>query len=297
MMMNSLSLFLIMLALGVCSTAQGVFYPFGSAAGDTFIPHPNDGFTNITLLHPFPYFNRTHQDIHVSPNGGLWLGQLSSPNSDVIVPFSTLINYIERGNVSYQQYTTGDVLHTATRDISSYFPNVTFTASWVLVVTWDRVVYYELNDRVTNDQEATFQAVLISDGDLSFVLMNYGDISPPPRGALIGYSKNYFNEIVLLNDCYPNGTIDYVNLKTSSNINIPGRWAFPTSLESTFSCAYPLVPQPEHVVGVRLQVSSAERLNETAVEEQILKPLRHLLRQRGVDVSGIRLRRLVEKQP
>ncbi|KAL2100638.1 hypothetical protein ACEWY4_002399 [Coilia grayii] len=58
------------------------------------------------------------------------------------------------------------------------------------------------------------------------------------------------------------------------------------------------LPSPtKHVVGVRLQVSSAERLNETAVEEQILKPLRDLLRQRGVDVSGIRLRRLVEKQP
>ncbi|KAL2100637.1 hypothetical protein ACEWY4_002398 [Coilia grayii] len=64
-----------------------------------------------------------------------------------------------------------------------------------------------------------------------------------------------------------------------------------------FSSEGALPSVTKHVVGVRLQVSSAERLNETAVEEQILKPLRDLLRQRGVDVSGIRLRRLVEKQP
>ncbi|KAL2101905.1 hypothetical protein ACEWY4_003666 [Coilia grayii] len=51
----------------------------------------------------------------------------------------------------------------------------------------------------------------------------------------------------------------------------------------------------DHVVGMRLQVSSAERLNETAVEEQILKPLRELLRQRGVDISGIRLRKVYQK--
>ncbi|KAL2100639.1 hypothetical protein ACEWY4_002400 [Coilia grayii] len=285
---NKLPAYLTALTDVTITAPLGVFYPFGSAAGDTFFPYPNDGFINITLLHPFLYFNRTHQDIHVSPYGGLLLGQLLSLNYDVIAPFFVRTDYSERGNVSYQQYTTGDVLHTATRDISSYFPNVTFTASWVLVVTWDRVVYYQTNDTVTNDQKATFQVILISGGDLSFVLMNYGDISPTPWPMRIGYSYN--QTIILLNDCYPNGTIDAVNLNTSSNINIPGRWAFPTSLESTFSCE-------QHVVGVHLQVSSAERLNETAVEEQILKPLRDLLRQRGVDVSGIRLRRLVEKQP
>ncbi|XP_063074549.1 oncoprotein-induced transcript 3 protein-like [Engraulis encrasicolus] len=59
----------------------------------------------------------------------------------------------------------------------------------------------------------------------------------------------------------------------------------------------PPPPTADHVVGMRLTVSSAEHLNETAVEEQILKPLRDLLRERGVDVSGIRLRRFYQTEP
>ncbi|KAL2100635.1 hypothetical protein ACEWY4_002396 [Coilia grayii] len=84
----------------------------------------------------------------------------------------------------------------------------------------------------------------------------------------------------------------------SSEGALPSPTINPTDLShETVPTTTPAPTTSEHVVGVRLQVSSAERLNETAVEEQILKPLRDLLRQRGVDVSGIRLRRLVEKQP
>ena len=61
---------------------------------------------------------------------------------DIIAPFWTDLDNRESGYISYQQYTSGDVLQTATQDISSYFPNVTFTASWVFVATWDRVAYY-----------------------------------------------------------------------------------------------------------------------------------------------------------
>ena len=61
---------------------------------------------------------------------------------DIIAPFWTDLDNRESGNISYQQYTSGDALQTATQDISSYFPNVTFTASWVFVATWDRVAYY-----------------------------------------------------------------------------------------------------------------------------------------------------------
>ena len=66
----------------------------------------------------------------------------ANSNRDIIAPFWTDLDNRESGNISYQQYTSGDVLQTATQDISSYFPNVTFTASWVFVATWDRVAYY-----------------------------------------------------------------------------------------------------------------------------------------------------------
>ncbi|KAL2101728.1 hypothetical protein ACEWY4_003489 [Coilia grayii] len=205
-------------------------------------------------------------EISVNHNGDLTFNESFSSftpykfpahsNRDIIAPLWTDIDNRERGNISYQQYTTGDVLHRATRDINSYFPNVTFTASWVFVATWDRVAYF-------------------------------------PKTATIGYDTMNSTHYGSLRTCYPNGTIDVVNLNTSSNINVLGRWAFATSLQTTnFSCEH-----RDHVVGMRLQVSSAERLNETAVEERILKPLKELLRQRGVDVSGIRLRGFYQEEP
>ncbi|XP_063074137.1 sushi, nidogen and EGF-like domain-containing protein 1 [Engraulis encrasicolus] len=236
---------------GGCSSAHGALYPFGSAAGDTVIPHVDStALASVSLLQPFPYFNRTYRHILIHDREGLALGPWFSPNEDVIAPFTTEFNYTERGNISYQQYTSGDVLHTATRDINSYFPNVTFTATWVFVVTWDRVVYWYFNSTENNDQNATatFQAVLISDDDLSFVLMNYGDISQPPEEHESGYSHSNFTQIIHLKSCFPNEIIDVADLQISSNINVPGRWVIPASLKYNFTCSYssgPIVPTPK----------------------------------------------------
>ncbi|XP_063071993.1 sushi, nidogen and EGF-like domain-containing protein 1 [Engraulis encrasicolus] len=295
------SLCLVLVAFGVCTNAQGAFYPFGSAAGDTFMPHSVNAQL-INLTQPLRYFNQTHESINIAH------GSLNFPDETYIETLYVYIDYTERGNMSYQQYTTGDVLNTATKDINSYFSNVTFTATWVFVVTWDRVVYYNRNDSLKNDQEATFQVVLVSDGDISFIFINYGVISQPPHPASIALS--YEDGQIIIDNCFPNGTIDVINLNTSSNINVPGRWVIPASSELTFSCSYPLglVPTPdlpmitplplaEHVVGMSLTVSSADRLNETEVEEQILPQFREALRQRGIDVTGIRLRRMIETQP
>ncbi|XP_063044988.1 sushi, nidogen and EGF-like domain-containing protein 1 [Engraulis encrasicolus] len=296
------SLCLVVVAFGVCTNAQGAFYPFGSAAGDTFLPHPSDPVQNVTLLQPFPYFNQTYQQVYVVFHG--YLNFFEPPTTqDFIFPIRTTIDYSERGNISYQQYTTGDVLTTATRDINSYFPKETFTASWVFVATWDRVVHDNNNASVTNDQEATFQVVLISDGAVSFVLLNYGVISPPPLGRLqVSYTRNELGLLDLNPSCFPNDTIDAVSLKTSSNVNVAGRWVIPASFQSDFSCSYPSVqpddtPGLDYVVGMRLMMSSSLRLNETGIEDQILPQLREFLRQRGVNITGIRLRSFYEKLP
>ncbi|KAA0724935.1 Alpha-tectorin Precursor [Triplophysa tibetana] len=61
---------------------------------------------------------------------------------DIIAPFWTDIDNRGNGVISYQQYTSGDVLTQATQDINQYFPDLSFSASWVFVATWDRVAYY-----------------------------------------------------------------------------------------------------------------------------------------------------------
>ncbi len=60
---------------------------------------------------------------------------------DVIAPFWTDFDNRENGLVFYNQYTNGSVLQQATQDINEYFPELDFTASWVLVATWYKMPY------------------------------------------------------------------------------------------------------------------------------------------------------------
>jgi len=265
-MVNPGPLCLVLLAFGVCTNAQGTFYPFGSAAGDTVMA---ENFQRILLLQPFPYFSVMLPNIEIYRDG-----VLEYPDINAVGP----INYVnvlqhsmyDGGNVSYQQYnTSGDVLHTATTDINSYFPDVTFHASWVFVATWDRMNTPTLG-------ESTFQAVLVSDGDLSFLFMNYGDISPQPTMMIGYYSVSKVSYVSPLNDCYPNGEIDFVNLNTSGNTNVPGRWVIPLSSEFNFSCMFagpdpPTVtpqPQPAYIGNVICSESfMAIEVNKTQSEQ------------------------------
>ena len=52
-------------------------------------------------------------------------------------------SYNETGNIWYRQDTTTSLLQRVTQEIRSvYLEHSSFTATWVLVVTWDRVGYF-----------------------------------------------------------------------------------------------------------------------------------------------------------
>ncbi|XP_073775001.1 uncharacterized protein isoform X2 [Danio rerio] len=212
------------------SAAPGIFYSFGSAAGDTINPADDDGFSSaITLLSPFQFFGHTHQQICVNNNGHLIFSQTLQTfvpylfpdygNEDIIAGLWTDLDNRERGVISYHQYSNGSVLTRATQDINNYFPNLTFTASWVFVATWDKVALCALSNT-----ETSFQVVLISGSNYSFILMNYGNIAATGHPVEAGYdtinSTNYF--VIPGSDSGSSIT----NLNTSSNVNVPGRWAF-----------------------------------------------------------------------
>ncbi|XP_051523541.1 alpha-tectorin-like [Myxocyprinus asiaticus] len=216
---------------GVSTTGQ--FYPFGT--GDTVNARSDDGSSSVIyLLQPFIFFGHTHNQIYVNNNGHLtfdaaWYSY--SPyqfpaygGRDLIALFWTDLDNRVNGFVSYNQYTSGSVLAQATQDINQYFPHLSFSASWVFVATWDGVAYYPYSGT-----ETSFQAVLISNGHLSFVLMNYGAIAPTQRYIQAGYdttdSSHHFSITgSLLNNI--------TSLPFSSNINVPGRWAFRTDFGS-----------------------------------------------------------------
>ncbi|XP_017538296.1 alpha-tectorin-like [Pygocentrus nattereri] len=205
------------------------FYPYGVGPGDTVnAQSDDDGSSAISLLRPFVFFGKFYNTTYVNNNGHLTFDQPWSSNSpyrfpahrgrDLIAPFWTDLDNRISGVISYKQYSSGSVLTQATQNINQYFPQLQFTATSVLVATWDRVPYYG-----APRMENTFQAVLISDGQLSFILMNYGQIFPIISDVQAGYdtddSSNYFS----IPGSFQN---NYSVFTYSSNVNVTGRWAF-----------------------------------------------------------------------
>lgn len=108
-------------------------------------------------------------------------------------------------------------------NISSYFPEVTFSPDWVFVATWDKVSYFGSKTNKTN----TFQAVLGTDGNLTFIMFNYGDIQWPTENegplALAGYNSGFAGGFFIIPGSL-NASI--INITHTSNVNFPGRWVF-----------------------------------------------------------------------
>ncbi|XP_073775004.1 uncharacterized protein isoform X2 [Danio rerio] len=259
--------------------APGIFYTFGSSAGDAINPADDDGGSSaITLLSPFQFFGRTYQQIYVNNNGHLTFSQASSEfvpysfpafgSQDIIAGLWTDLDNRVRGVISYHQYTNGSVLTRATQDINSYFPNLTFTASWVFVATWDKVAYFSLTNT-----ETSFQVVLISGGNYSFILMNYGDIAVTRHQVEAGYdtvtSTNYF---VIPGSI--NGS-SILNLNTSSNVGVQGRWAFRVD-------SGPRSNIFKRVVGLQVRFSSFVDLTQNGNTDIVLQQVKQELVRYGL---------------
>ncbi|XP_077080767.1 transmembrane protease serine 9-like [Siphateles boraxobius] len=206
------------------NTVSGLFYPIGN--GDIKNPSQDDGSSPIVFLEkPFVYFGRVYRQTYVNNNGHLTFdGPFSEPvpnyllsqvNRDIIAPLWTNMDNTVTGNISYRQVTRGGLLLAASNNINQYFPNLNFTASWLFIATWDTVPYFN-NSR----SSSSFQVVLVSGGSLSFVMMNYGNISSTDQRFQAGYdtinSTHYFSIPVP----------DENKLSNSSNVDVPGRWAF-----------------------------------------------------------------------
>ncbi|TRZ03368.1 hypothetical protein DNTS_022306, partial [Danionella cerebrum] len=176
----------------------GIFYSYASTAESSINAPSDDGSSSsVQPPTPFLFFGNKYQQIYVNNNGFLTFSQSSSQydpdsfpafkNQDTIAGLWTDLDNREKGLVYYRQYTNGSILQRATQDINSYFSNLTFNASWVFTATWNKVAYYNLTSTAGYDT----------------VNSNYYFVIP---GSNSGSS--------------------ITNLNSSSNVNVPGRWAF-----------------------------------------------------------------------
>uniref|UniRef100_A0A4W4HAF0 NIDO domain-containing protein n=1 Tax=Electrophorus electricus TaxID=8005 RepID=A0A4W4HAF0_ELEEL len=142
-------------------------------------------------------------------------GAIPDPNAngDIIAPLWTSFN---SDLIYYQQVTNGSLLDRATADINSMFPGMHFSASWLFITTWFTASYS------TSTGIATFQTVLVSGDEISFLIMNYGGITPTGQPWLSGYLSTSGMYHYMIGEPRPS------SLSGSTNVGIPGRWAFRT---------------------------------------------------------------------
>uniref|UniRef100_A0A8C1NX43 Uncharacterized protein n=1 Tax=Cyprinus carpio TaxID=7962 RepID=A0A8C1NX43_CYPCA len=272
---------------------EEVFYPFGLAAGDTNNSASLDGSSSvIQLLSPFLFFGRTYQQIYVNNNGHLTFNQPSVQNvpdhfpsygsQDIIAGLWTNLDNRQRGVVSYHQYTSGNVLTRATQDINTHFPNLTFTASWVFVATWDKVVYFNTSS------ETSFQVILISGRNFSFILMNYGDIAVTGHPVQAGYDTINSTHYFVIPGSNNGSSIS--NLRNSSNVNVPGRWAFRVDGGSNSN--------KEYITGLQAKLSSFSDLTDTGNIQTVLQQIKQELVKYGLPNSiELKLRKVQKIKP
>uniref|UniRef100_A0A3B5LPA4 NIDO domain-containing protein n=1 Tax=Xiphophorus couchianus TaxID=32473 RepID=A0A3B5LPA4_9TELE len=186
----------------------------------------------IPLSRSFNYFGQSYSQIYVNHNGDLtFVSPWSSftpqrfpmyGTRDVIAPFWTDLDTRGNGDIYYIQYTSGSILQQVTQDINRYFPALNFQANWIFIATWYEVAYFPMTGTQT-----TFQAVLTTNGQYSFVLMNYGSIASMSRYVQAGYDTiSSSHHFTIPGSFSSDATGPNSTFSLGSNVNVPGRWAF-----------------------------------------------------------------------
>ncbi|XP_062996674.1 alpha-tectorin-like [Elgaria multicarinata webbii] len=223
-----------------------LLYPYGTDQGDTKNPKTDDGTSpEIFIKVPFSFYGHDYHSLYVDNNGLITFG-VAVPEFEItpdplpldggpplVAPFWADVFPPIGGNVFWRQTQDSTLLRCCTTDINEYFPEAPFTAVWAFIATWDRVAYYGSKSKKVN----TFQTVLTTNGELSFIMLIYGDIqwttgttnggnpktglggTPAQAGFDSGDKINYH--------VMPGSrTLDILHLAETSNVNDPGRWVF-----------------------------------------------------------------------
>ncbi|XP_025111782.1 sushi domain-containing protein 2-like isoform X2 [Pomacea canaliculata] len=228
-------------------------YPFNSTNGDSATERTDDGGSGkINLAQPFPFFGKHHDKIFVNNNGAItFFNDLRTyrpenfplNNTPIIAPYWADVDVLVGGTVWYRQTVDAAILRLAENEVRNYSSAFRkFRANWAFIATWDRVGFYgAINEG--RERRNTFQAVLVSDGALSFVILNYDTIEwttgsnsqgTPETGlggnpAQVGHQAGFnAGDGVNFYEIEGARTESVINLTRKSNVDIPGKFIFRT---------------------------------------------------------------------
>lgn len=205
------------------------FLQFGGTTGDSLLPKNDDGsFGPIKLGVGIPFFNNVYPNLFVNTNGVLsFLFPVNQPSplafpvlAPLIAVFWNDLNPLTNGQIFYRESSNTFDLNQAKGDVLRANSNlVSFSPTRVYIVTWDRVSAYGGSSSATN----TFQAAIVTDGTISFLIFNFGSLSLLSKTIQIGGNSgdgvNFYR--------FPESlTANISSLSTLSNVNVSGKWVF-----------------------------------------------------------------------
>ncbi|XP_013925555.1 PREDICTED: alpha-tectorin-like [Thamnophis sirtalis] len=221
-----------------------LLYPYGETQGDSENPVADDGNSpEISIQKPFSFYGKKYNSLFVNNNGVISFGKYISaytPNAfplkdgiPFVAPFWSDVNNKVSGNIFWRQSEDPVLLSRFAVDLSRYHPEISFIPTWMFVATWYKVGYFGSASKKVN----TFQAILATDEEISFIMLNYADIQwttgtgnggdihtglgglPAQAGFDSGDQKNYYN--------IPGSrTPGILNIKETTNVGEQGRWVF-----------------------------------------------------------------------
>jgi len=217
---------------------------FGPNAGDSNLTKQDDHFILIKKPVQFKFYGKYFESLYVSTNGVVQLIEKNQTfdlhekfsynpaifqmvNETLIAPFWTDMISDSIGDVFYRLVTDEDSL----RQIEFEIDRLTkascceeFKASWVAVITWYKQKAFNHKRYEYNN---TFQLVLTTNGEESYVLFNYGRLEWPnsrvkanvESGLNLGDGKNYYK-------MEGSFTPTVIDLENKSNVGMRSKWLF-----------------------------------------------------------------------
>ncbi|UJR24531.1 hypothetical protein I4U23_005906 [Adineta vaga] len=229
-------------------------FPFGSESNDSMIYQSSFNISSgpLDLPYIFPYFDDLNTQISITNNGLFVFGSILNsysyytPNrfplrdgSSIIAGYwhNHIYNYMNetKNQVYYQIYSNSSASNSAMKVfmkasdyVQRYFPQQRlFQPKMVITGTWYYISSSEYNntDRLNN----TFQIVLTTNEDLSFVFLLYHELQWGNSDNYSYYSiqAGFNNDHRNISELLPySGTNEIIKLANESNVNVPGLYVY-----------------------------------------------------------------------
>uniref|UniRef100_A0A914QBN4 Uncharacterized protein n=1 Tax=Panagrolaimus davidi TaxID=227884 RepID=A0A914QBN4_9BILA len=226
------------------------FFPFGVANGDQYLAAGDDTYSaEQPLTVPFNFFNFSHTSLWVNVNGAIsFLSPITtytptcqpvSRDFRMVSPFWADVDTkyetpSPASAVSFRESTNPSDLQQAEREVMYAFNLTSIDLTWTYIVTWYNVTFY--NDDPSRNIRNSFQAILTTNGDNSFVIFLYNKIQWTTGSASngdanglggtpaqVGFDAGDGENRYMLNVSCTN---DVLNVNNLSNIGVPGEFVF-----------------------------------------------------------------------